>query len=64
MLIDTTLQLELIRDIETIIKAGGGAIEIACIRNVGSHWVRLEVKPIEPVYFRNDDLYKNISNEQ
>jgi len=64
MLIETTLQLELVRDLEKFIQNGNGHVDIVCLRNGGNHWVRLEVKPIEPIYFRNDDLYKNIGNEQ
>jgi hypothetical protein len=64
MLIETSLQLELVREIERFIQNGNGHVDIVCLRNGGGNWLRLEVKPIEQVYFRNEDLYKNISNEQ
>jgi hypothetical protein len=64
MLIETTLQIELVREIERFIQNGNGHVDVICLRSGGNNWVRLEVKPIKPVYFRNEDLYKGIGNKQ
>ena len=64
MLIETSLQLELVRDLEKFIQNGNGHVDVICLRNGGNKWIRLAVRPIEPVYFRNEDLYKGIGNKQ